>query len=52
MFCDLLGSTVLAARLDPEDLRDVIAAYHQAVAAIIGSFDGFVAKYIGDGVLV
>src|SRR5437899_2625943 len=52
MFCDLVGSTALAARLDPEDLREVIAAYHRAVAQIVAGFDGFVAKYMGDGVLV
>ena len=52
MFCDLVGSTSLSARLDPEDLREVIAAYHRAVAEAVGSFDGFVAKYMGDGVLV
>ena len=52
MFCDLVGSTELSARLDPEDLREVIAAYHRAVADVVGSFDGFVAKYMGDGVLV
>jgi predicted ATPase/class 3 adenylate cyclase len=52
MFCDLVGSTALAARLDPEDLREVYAAYHSAVADVVRSFDGFVAKYMGDGVLV
>ncbi len=52
MFCDLVGSTALAARLDPEDLREVIAAYHRAVTDIVAGFDGFVAKYMGDGVLV
>src|SRR5262245_3189966 len=52
MFCDLVGSTELSARLDPEDLREVIAAYHRAVADVVRSFDGFVAKYMGDGVLV
>ena len=52
MFCDLVGSTALSARLDPEDLREVIAAYHRAVAEIVAGFDGFVAKYMGDGVLV
>src|SRR6516162_1364229 len=51
MFCDLVGSTALAARLDPEDLREVYAAYHRAVADVVRSFDGFVAKYMGDGVL-
>jgi len=52
MFCDLVGSTELSARLDPEDLRAVIAAYHRTVADVVRSFDGFVAKYMGDGVLV
>src|SRR5712671_2498110 len=52
MFCDLVGSTELSARLDPEDLREIIAAYHRAVADVIRSIDGFVAKYMGDGVLV
>src|SRR3984893_14340103 len=52
MFCDLVGSTALSARLDPEDLREVIAAYHRAVATTVAGFDGFVAKYMGDGVLV
>ena len=52
MFCDLVGSTALASRLDPEDLRDVIGAYHRCVAETVRRFDGFVAKYMGDGVLV
>jgi len=52
MFCDLVGSTALASRLDPEDLRDVIGAYHRAVAGAVTTFEGFVAKYMGDGVLV
>ena len=52
MFCDLVGSTELSARLDPEDLRDVIAAYHRTVADVARGFDGFVAKYMGDGVLI
>jgi len=51
MFCDLVGSTELSSRLDPEDLREVIAAYHRAVADVVRTFDGFVAKYMGDGVL-
>jgi len=51
LFCDLAGSTELAARLDPEDLRAIIAAYHQAVAAVLTGFGGFVAKYMGDGIL-
>ena len=49
MFCDLVGSTALSARLDPEDLREIIAAYHRAVAEVVAEFDGFVAKYMGDG---
>jgi class 3 adenylate cyclase/predicted ATPase len=52
MFCDLVGSTALATRFDPEDLRELIGAYHRAVADAVGRFDGFVAKYMGDGVLV
>jgi class 3 adenylate cyclase/predicted ATPase len=52
MFCDLVGSTALAVRLDPEDLREVIAAYHRAVTGIVTGLDGFVAKYMGDGVLI
>ncbi|HZC97431.1 MAG TPA: AAA family ATPase, partial [Bradyrhizobium sp.] len=51
MFCDLVGSTALSARLDPEDLREVIGAYHAAAARAIGDFGGFVAKYMGDGIL-
>ncbi len=51
MFCDLVGSTALSARLDPEDLRVVIGAYHRCVAKVIGRAGGFVAKYMGDGVL-
>src|SRR5438874_2358538 len=52
MFCDLVGATALSAQLDPEDLREVIAAYHRAVAKIIAEADGFVSRYMGDGVLV
>jgi len=52
MFCDLVSSTELSSRLDPEDLREVIAAYHGVVTDIVRSLDGFVAKYMGDGVLV
>ncbi len=51
LFCDLAGSTELAERLDPEDLRAIINAYHQAVAAVLTGFGGFVAKYMGDGIL-
>ena len=52
MFSDLVGSTALSARMDPEDLREVISAYQKCVAETVGRFDGFVAKYMGDGVLV
>jgi class 3 adenylate cyclase/predicted ATPase len=52
MFCDLVGSTALSARLDPEDLREVIAAYHRTLAEIVAGFDGFISRYMGDGVLV
>jgi predicted ATPase/class 3 adenylate cyclase len=51
MFCDLVGSTPLSSKLDPEDLREVIAAYHHAVAKVVAASDGFVARYMGDGVL-
>jgi class 3 adenylate cyclase/predicted ATPase len=52
LFCDLVGSTALASRLDPEDLREIIGVYHRCVVDAVGRFDGFVAKYMGDGVLV
>jgi class 3 adenylate cyclase/predicted ATPase len=52
MFSDLVGSTALSARMDPEDLREVISAYQNSVAETVGRFGGFVAKYMGDGVLV
>jgi len=52
MFCDLVGSTALSARLDPEDLREIIGAYHRCCAATVERNGGFVAKYMGDGVLV
>jgi class 3 adenylate cyclase/predicted ATPase len=52
MFCDLVGSTPLAEKLDPEDLRQVILAYQQTCAEQIRRFDGYLARYIGDGLLV
>jgi class 3 adenylate cyclase/predicted ATPase len=52
MFCDLVGSTPLSTRFDPEDLRDIIGAYHRCVAETVARFAGFVAKYMGDGVLI
>lgn len=51
MFSDLVGSTALSARMDPEDLREVISAYQKCVAEIVQRFGGFVAKFMGDGVL-
>ena len=52
MFCDLVGSTALAAHLDPEELRELIGAYHRCAAEAARRFDGLVAKYMGDAVLV
>ena len=52
MFSDLVGSTSLSVRMDPEDLREVISAYQKCVAETVHRFDGFVARYIGDGILV
>jgi class 3 adenylate cyclase len=51
MFCDLVGSTTLSSRLDPEDLREVIRTYQACAATTIQSFDGFIARYVGDGIL-
>ena len=52
MFSDLVGSTALSARMDPEDLREVISAYHKCAAETVRRFGGFVSQYLGDGVLV
>src|SRR5271166_3130970 len=52
MFCDLVGSTALSTGMDPEDLRDVIASFQTRCSAAIRHYDGFVAKYMGDGILV
>jgi class 3 adenylate cyclase/predicted ATPase len=52
MFCDLIGSTALSSRLDAEDLREVIRSYQACVAATIERFEGFIARYVGDGVLI
>jgi class 3 adenylate cyclase len=52
MFSDLVGSTALSARLDPEELREIISAYQRSVAKTVRRFGGFVAKYMGDGVLI
>ena len=51
MFCDLVGSTALSARLDPEDMRQVIRAYQDACSGVLARYDGFVAKFFGDGIL-
>src|ERR1700759_1838561 len=52
MFCDLIGSTALSSRLDPEDLREVIRSYQARVVSTIQAFNGFIARYLGDGVLI
>jgi class 3 adenylate cyclase/predicted ATPase len=52
MFCDLVGSTPLSTRFDPEDLREIVGVYQRCVADTVGRFGGFVAKYMGDGVLI
>ena len=52
MFSDFVGSTALSARMDPEDLREIISAYQKSVAETVQRFGGFVAKYMGDGVLI
>ena len=52
MFCDLVDSTLLASQLDPEDWREVVRAYQQTAAAVIERFDGHIAQYLGDGLLV
>ena len=51
LFCDLVGSTAISASLDPEDMREVIAAYQTACAEVVRRFDGHVAKFMGDGIL-
>src|SRR5919197_1705579 len=52
LFCDLVGSTALAGQLDPEDWREVVRAYQSACAEVIGRFEGHIAQYLGDGLLV
>ncbi len=52
MFCDLVGSTALSARLDPEDMWEVIRAYRAACAGVIAAYDGRIARFVGDGILV
>jgi len=52
MFCDLVGSTALSERLDPEDLRDAISAYQETAAKAIERYDGYIARFMGDGLLI
>ena len=52
MFCDLVSSTALSEKLDPEDLREVLRAYQARVQDTMARFGGFIARYVGDGVLV
>ena len=51
MFCDLAGSTALSARLDPEDMRRVLRAYQDGCSGMVARYDGFVARFMGDGIL-
>ena len=50
LFCDIVGSTALSTRLDPEDMRELLRAYHDACSGVIARYDGYVAKFMGDGV--
>jgi class 3 adenylate cyclase len=52
MFCDLVGSTALSQQLDPEELREVVRVYQETCTAIIRRYDGHIAQYLGDGLLV
>ena len=52
VFCDLVESTALSHRMDPEDLREVIQAYQQTIGEVVQRYDGYIAQYLGDGVLV
>ena len=52
MFCDLVGSTALSARLDPEDMQELLQVYHARVGDLVSKYGGFVAKYMGDGALI
>src|SRR5262245_29634272 len=52
MFCDLVGSTALSERLDPEELQEVVRAYHATCATVIGPYEGHIAQHLGDGLLV
>jgi class 3 adenylate cyclase len=52
LFCDLVDSTVLASQLDPEEWREVVRAYQEACAKVIARFEGHIAQYLGDGLLI
>ena len=52
MFCDLMSSTVLSDRLDPEDYAEVLHAYHECCADVISDFDGTISQYLGDGLRI
>src|SRR5205085_9594729 len=52
LFCDLVDSTPLASQLDPEDLREVVRAYQESCAKVVARFEGHIAQYLGDGLLV
>src|SRR5215475_9654220 len=52
MFCDLVGSTALSGHLDPEELHDILAAYRSVCAEVVGRFEGHVAQFLGDGILI
>jgi class 3 adenylate cyclase len=52
MFCDLVGSTALSARLDPEDLQEILRAYQSQVKHVVRGYGGYIARYLGDGALV
>ncbi|HWC75616.1 MAG TPA: adenylate/guanylate cyclase domain-containing protein, partial [Gemmatimonadales bacterium] len=51
MFCDLVGSTALASKLDPEDMREIVRSYQRCCADVIARYEGFVAQYLGDGIM-
>jgi class 3 adenylate cyclase len=49
MFCDLVDSTALSAKLDPEELREIVRAYQEASTEVVDRYDGHIAQYLGDG---
>lgn len=52
MFCDIVGSTHLSGQLDPEELREIIRAYREVAVHVVQRFDGYIAQYLGDGLLI